>query len=51
MSSLHPGPRRSVWLALLALTLVVVAYGGGLATFSEDGAKHHRMTLIGRIEG
>jgi hypothetical protein len=27
------------------------ARGGGVATFAEDAAKHHRMTLIGRIEG
>jgi hypothetical protein len=25
------------------------AQGSGLATFSEDTAKHHRMTLVGRI--
>jgi hypothetical protein len=25
------------------------ATGSGLASFSEDAAKHHRMTLIGRI--
>jgi len=23
--------------------------GGGLASFSEDAANHHRMTLIGRV--
>jgi hypothetical protein len=25
------------------------AYGGGDATFLEDAANHHRMTLVGRI--
>jgi hypothetical protein len=23
--------------------------GGGVATFTEDAAHHHRMTLIGRV--
>ena len=27
------------------------AAGSGLATFSEDAAKQHRMTLVGRIAG
>jgi hypothetical protein len=27
------------------------ARGSGVATLSEDAAKHHRITLIGRIEG
>jgi hypothetical protein len=25
--------------------------GAGLATFTEDAAKHHRMTLVGRLAG
>jgi hypothetical protein len=45
MSSLHPGPRRNVWLALLALTLAALAVVAGPASAS---GKHHDQRLVVR---
>jgi hypothetical protein len=43
------GPLTGASFTGLATFRVKHGYGGGIATFTEDAAHHHRMTLIGSV--